>query len=310
MPPLYEIPPPNKGLFFIVCAFWAIMAELAVIVEAKDVGGIVSWMKGLVERGEKQKLLATYQYLKALSEKDDSRAWLRDTLSQNDVQDLWFIFYVKTNPGEVIFSLEYDFFSRHKTSNYEIISDNAVVYGLVDLMLGVNYANAKGPRKGIHGDDFFLNASPKETMKDKLCRDDFLLVDYYLLRPPCADVSKWTMLHILVRRVAFLLLSGIIDRYGFDVENQRAIGQYVGALSIKRGSVGSDADLKNFFQHDGVLGFVDGWDALLEDVVLHATESLAEFSFIGEGDTEYKFPFMYRSSAESQAVFYKRIEQG
>ncbi len=288
------------------------MTDLSTIIGQKDGDGLIKWMQSLVEKRDRYKLVTSYRYLKALAVE---QVWLVDVLSKQEIQDLWFMIYTLENIDEVVCSFEYDFFSRCKTKNFDIISNNAVVYGLIDLLLGINYANDLGPRKGVYGKEFFLTAPPTKTMKEKLCSVEGmnLLIDSYTLRPDCDNIMKWSLLNIKMRRIAFLLVSSIIDRYGFVDSNQRAIGQYVNILSTRK--YVEEEGVGKFFSHDGILDFVEGWDSLLEDAThqpLLFSKSIESGSDVDPNEPflSYGFSilsFIYEPTPQLQESFYKRI---
>lgn len=296
------------------------MDDIDVLIKSGDAEGLQQKLASLVVRNH-AKLLATYRYLESAANAS-SQIWLKELLQSQSVQDLWFIAYCHQLPEELLCAYEYDFFSRHKSLQFDRVRENDVIYGMIDSVLGINYANEKGPKKSVTGIEFFKKSSVNERMSDKLWDTTNPLPLFFrpLLRPPLEEVSEWTLFHLKLRRIVFLLISYLLDHFLNDSTSIRAIGRFY--ISEKLAKMMNDETnrakpIRDLLKPSEKLLTIIGESVFQSTLERAVSEVEKSMDFQGARDQDAFLPilinsqaspvFIYESSPEMQQIFFRRI---
>jgi hypothetical protein len=162
-------------------------------------------------------LVSLYDYLR---ERTQEGGWLDDFLYNplHGVQNVWFICFKYTRPGELLALFEYDYFAHcaalsHPTKHGEFNS-------AIDRALCINYSSGDytsvmwHASAGIFGVKMVRGIAPSVSLTTILYReDDATPSPDTLLNPPLSQPLKWTVFHLMMRRTALLLLSELTHHW-------------------------------------------------------------------------------------------------
>lgn len=210
--------------------------------------------------------------------------------------NIWFILYKNKFPREILCAFEFDYFSQYPSppSSTSPSGYNSR-FLLIDRTLNVNYTTLKAPRIPVK--DFL---SQKKRDGNKLCdwlykENRFVILNNLLLNP----LGEWTVFHLKMRRLAFLLLrSMIID---LREEYQASITRYAERLFyLKTFTPTTHDDIIEAFLPNELLGAFsnDYWRTLIKHLY-EDVESSVDFS--GTADNSYFLDY-YQTPVEDQEL--------
>lgn len=177
-------------------------------------------------------------------------SWLAAEMNVR-LMDIWFIVFKYTQPSELVAAFEFDYFVRHSGHTKKLYS--VVMESVIDEALQIKYFGPYGiseySRKRIYGQELFLRMRPNDRAESLLAfdADDRLPLDDALLNPPRERLSEWTVFHVKMRRIAFMILRALITTLSFDTEPSDAAFQSLKAYATR---------LKTLMWHDERGGIV------------------------------------------------------
>ncbi len=160
-------------------------------------------------------LVRLHDELTRLSATDE---WLVGALRRR-LNNIWFIVFKYTQERELVAAYEYDYLVRHSEPSSERSETRALMLEAVDRALQICYYGVYGVvvyrDVELYGAQLFRQMRPQDRVETLLvCRDeDALPFDDALLNPPRHRVKEWTVFHVRMRRLAFLLLRDVIGHF-------------------------------------------------------------------------------------------------
>ena len=152
--------------------------------------------------------------------------WLAAVMNER-LMNIWFIAFKYAEPREMVAAFEFDYFVRH--SDHTEMLRTVVMESIIDETLQIKYFGPYGiseySGKRLYGQELFLRMRPGDRAESLLAFDvdDTLPLDDALLNPPRERVTEWTVFHVKMRRVAFMILRELI---AFTKDLETAGGQY------------------------------------------------------------------------------------
>jgi hypothetical protein len=240
--------------------------------------------------------------------------------------NIWFILYKNKFPTEILCAFEFDYFSQYPcpsstTTTTTRLGSYNPQFLLIDQTLNINYSTLKAPREPVR---VFISENKRDG--NRICdwlykENQFVILNNLLLNP----IGEWTVFHVKMRRLAFLLLRSIIIEFQWE-EYRASITSYARNLfNLKTFTPNSREDIVEAFLPDESFGNLlkDDWRCrirhLYEDVessmnfidVTDNSSFLEYYQTPGE-DQELrvnmeKFAFMYNDSLKER--FRERIHR-
>lgn len=187
------------------------------LVEGEDEVSLQNFLRELLH-----KPLLLKDVLEYVDQLKENCQWLRSpTLS---LERIWLDCYLKKFPKDIPAIFEYHYFSQNA-----IGKSTHMKYGIIDVVLRINYSNSKGfdrVNKGVEG--FFLSQQ-EGTVRDRLYPDITEDNENALLNPDMSQWKEWRMYHFKMRLITLHFLLFLIERvpsgdqrllmhYGFYLE--------------------------------------------------------------------------------------------
>lgn len=195
------------------------------LVKERDVGGLRRLL--LSHADDTRQLIRIFNYLTLLPS-----IWLRGESVMHQLNHIWFLVFKKRCAGELLAAFEYDYYA-HQMDEMRGDARNEA-YLVIDFLLGVNFASAKGPRPGVYGKEFFLREAEEGGTTTTISNAwyDTTQGDIdQVLRPSRDRPLGWTFFHIKMRRVAFWLIHEVARTRGNEAVD--SLMTYATALRTK-----------------------------------------------------------------------------
>lgn len=204
--------------------------RLESLIASQDREGLDEFLKRFLRQPRLLKDVIDYLSLAGENE------WLRMEAIERPFYWLWFESYKRLFPREIIAAYEF-----HHFSLFPVGKEANDKYGVVDMVLQINYSNIKGFSLSNGGVKEFLTDPSLVTMtlEEQLYprqgeERKSPYGEFALLNPPLETWREWLVFHLRMRQVAFHFLRWLIERLGEDEQEVKYNDLLVYGLSLKR----------------------------------------------------------------------------
>lgn len=165
--------------------------------------------------------------------------WLKNELKERPVHYLWFESYKRIFPREILAAHEFATFS-----SFPVGKNQSRRYGLIDLVLHINFSNIKGFSQTNGGiKEFLQKESQSFERRLYLTSGEWKwnngeIYSFSLLNPPKSEVDKWRTFHIKMREITFHFLIWLVE-INDEERLSKEMLQYGKRLSEKEWKVSS-----------------------------------------------------------------------
>lgn len=187
--------------------------RLELLISSHDRDGLDEFLKRFIL--QPRLLKDVIDYLSRI----ENNEWLKVEMINRPFYWLWFESYKRRFPREIVAAYEF-----HHFSLYPVGKEKSDRYGVIDMVLHINFSNIKGfsvDNRGIK--EFLTDPSlvatsleeqlyPKQQQQKK--KNSF--GEFAVLNPPIHEWREWLVFHLRMRQLAFHFLLWLIETLGRD----------------------------------------------------------------------------------------------